>query len=292
MRAALRTLFVGLLLVMYPFCQALEVTRTTYGIALSGRIEDGDSEKVVRELLRPSEQTSQDIAEIAPEYRFLFGPYKGAAEFDIQSVGGSLQEALQIAALIKALHANVTVGRHSRKPLREVVCASACFFVFLAGKERIASGFDERPPEWGRVGLHRPYFNANATADKSSEEIALRQRSLMSKVREYLISEQVSQRLIDMMMSRSSRDVYWLTQNDLRELGSFRPEYEELTVARCGFDAAQFLDVVHAAHSKDGSATPQVRKLYKSYLTCRLRLFSQVPVLEQLSKGWRPKVFE
>ena len=62
------------------------------------------------------------------------------------------------------------------------------------------------------------------------------QQQLMSRIRQYLGAENVPQMLVDAMMSRPSTDVYWLTDDDLESLGEYSPAYEELLIAKCGYD--------------------------------------------------------
>jgi len=46
----------------------------------------------------------------------------------------------------------------------------------------------------------------------------------MRAVRDRLENELIPRRLIDIMMSRPSNDIYWLTADDLLELGDYAPE--------------------------------------------------------------------
>jgi len=57
----------------------------------------------------------------------------------------------------------------------------------------------------------------------------------MRQVQNYLESQMVSRRLIDLLMSRPSNDIYWMTDDDFEELGEYRPEVEEFLIKRCGY---------------------------------------------------------
>ena len=87
----------------------------------------------------------------------------------VNSPGGSVTEAVLIAQILRKAGLGVTVLPGGK-------CASACFFIFIAGIERRASGIDDPDPAKGRhrdqrkllggfVGIHRPFL-----ADITSRE--------------------------------------------------------------------------------------------------------------------------
>ena len=57
----------------------------------------------------------------------------------------------------------------------------------------------------------------------------------MKQVQIYLEAQMVPRRLIDLMMSRPSNDVYWLNSKDFQEFGEYRPEVEEFLINKCGY---------------------------------------------------------
>src|SRR5205823_451292 len=89
-------------------------------------------------------------------------------------------------------------------------CASACFFLFLAGVGRSATPAEFMQPDRQRrlesllgagrftapgfVGLHRPYLR-NPKLDGSK-------LAAMHGIRSYLERQMLSRRLVDLMMSR------------------------------------------------------------------------------------------
>lgn len=91
---------------------SLQFTKTnSYSVTLSGSIETGDTVR------------------FAAYLRQLDAP---TPALYLDSPGGSIFEAVRMAVLIKNLYVSTTVlpNRH---------CASACFFLFLAGTDRTAS---------------------------------------------------------------------------------------------------------------------------------------------------------
>ena len=180
--------------------------------ALVGEIKSGDADRLIA---------------------FVKAQTRSPGTLLLDSPGGSVAEAIRIAQVVKKLSLMVLVlpGR---------VCASACFFIFAAGTGRSAWEAERisqlgQPPtnRWeqplGFVGLHRPYLGSIAGPDKKQEQI-------MRSVAAYLDGEMVSRRLVDIMMSRSSVDIYWLNKEDLRMLGQASPAVEEYAIRKCGFD--------------------------------------------------------
>ena len=194
-------------------------------IAFSGRIEAGDTERLVA-ILRKNRFHS----------------------LHVDSLGGSVDEAIRMAQVVKALYLGVRVT--PGKP-----CASACFLLFLAGSGRGASPAEMMtakaraqlnelnaktiaaglPPTQidGFVGLHRPYSGNISNLENNQIEI-------MKKLTRYLEALMLPRRLIDSMMTRPSNDIYWLTYEDLQQLGDYPPEQEELFIKKCGYDRNYF----------------------------------------------------
>ena len=192
-------------------------------IEFDGPIERGDAAKVSRLLV-------QDL---------------GSAHFwsgiSLNSPGGDVEEAFKIALLVKAAaiwtdaaespeaYFNA-IRREGGRTVHFYTCASACFIVMVAGSERrprIGKGE-------GRIGIHRPFFDASFYRTSSIAEIQSRQTLAMERMRSFLAAEGVSTRLIDEMMIRPSTDVHWLALDEYeREVGFQSPWWEELTNATC-----------------------------------------------------------
>lgn len=214
-RIALFTLLFALtIFAPHTFAANIYIEKKTH-INFDGQIEKGDAERVA----------------------FLIEGMPRVDVFMVNSAGGSISEALKIASLLKGIHAYLVV-----KPGK--ICASACFFMFIAATTRSASPFygkdgeNPSPQELpkkslGRVGIHRPYLVLpKGTSEKSFEK----QDLLMRDIRAYLIEEQVPQNLIDEMMGRGSNEVYWLREKDLDLIGEYSPGYEEMLIQKCGYE--------------------------------------------------------
>jgi hypothetical protein len=141
---------------------------------------------------------------------------------ELDSPGGDLNEAIKIAKMVSSLYFTTSVKPNG-------VCASACFFIWLDGYNRLGSPL---PEFGGRIGLHRPYL-VNPEFNDTSR---FRQNQAQTKIVEHLDSRFVPRRLTDIMMSRPSNDIYWLSKEDLDELGEYNSANEEFLVAKCDYD--------------------------------------------------------
>lgn len=149
---------------------------------------------------------------------------KRGIRLNLNSKGGSLTEAIKIAELTNRLSLWTYVGKGD-------LCASACFFIWMNGEYRTANKFQTTGIQMN-IGLHRPYLS-NPNADVSSTDT---QQNVQRKTVVYLEERLVSRRLIDLMMSRASNEIYWITEADYHELGEYPPHIEELVISKCKYD--------------------------------------------------------
>lgn len=186
-------------------------------ILLRGSIVQGDAVKLLTTLkIQPRES---DI------YRYLV----------LDSPGGDVAEALKLVkvvrdALLQTQNYDVITGLSKG---RGYTCASSCVLVLMAGVERNGWTF-----KGGRLGLHRPSFSTEAYSTKSpASDLAERQHQTMRYVREFLLSEGMPQRLVEQMMNRSSKEIYWADfLNDWVEVRTLAAWFEEMLISRCNFD--------------------------------------------------------
>jgi len=241
---------------------------------LSGEIKTGDAKKILAMLLDPN----------APSLTGLV----------VNSPGGSVDEAIKIAKLVKSLYISVKVEPNGH-------CASACFFIFLAGSGRWAFGGEFRDPavrrqydEVGRmlglggtkpgfVGLHRPYLTR-------IDSLNNKQADAMRLVATYLEGELLPRRLIDLMMSKPSNDIYWLTSDDLDEIGDYPPEQEEYLIRRCNYDRNSSKKFVMAQQKADLSTARKIDFSQKKASECAYEVTSDAKdtTMRKLKSGWLP----
>ena len=226
-----------------------EVPNEEVVLTIKGEITKGDSEKLLKQVMT---------------HRFI-------SEVVLDSPGGSVSEALQMASTISGLRITTRVAS-------EKLCASSCFFLFLAGEPRQASGMTTiNGIFFGRVGLHRPYLtkeffnnNENLNSTKTQEE-------LMVAVKKYLEKQMVPNYLIETMMSRSSSEIYLLSDKDLQSLGEVYPPREELFTAKCGYKKNQTFDPILMINlSKELKCVNEIK------------IIDQSSFFEKLKTGWKP----
>ena len=272
------TLIITLLCGSSTFAMSFEWGKDLHQMTMNGQIVSGDAERFITVLLSPP----KSFANL----------YKMPWRIELDSDGGSVVEALRISALVEAMHVDTQVRRAG-------VCSSSCFFIFLSGMERRASGYlSEEPAKaraFGYVGLHRPYLDPQQSSQMSLPNVTDRQRDLVAAVRNHLTSEGVSQRLLDGMMRRSSNEIFWLTQDDLDELGSYNAGYEESLIAKCGFSRQIEIDKLKAVDENDSKGLMEAVRKMDKVIYCGINLIigpfrdaEATRLLDRLRAGWRP----
>jgi hypothetical protein len=173
-------------------------------------------------LLLSGEIVPGDYGRLLAKIRFSQGDFFVLNTIILASDGGDVREAIKIAKLVKSLYSEVLVGPATGR------CVSACFLIFAAANER--SSDDER-----LVGIHRPYVVDQQLASMSPAEAEREQNKVLAQAREYLKDNNVPGYLIEEMFRRSSRDVYWLSADDLTQLGYQSPWFNQYLVAKCNW---------------------------------------------------------
>jgi hypothetical protein len=209
--------------------QALEELRVYRGVLiLEGKIVSGDYNKL-RDFLGNKKSNFEKISGGV----FLASP------------GGSIVEALKIGRLIRALRLSTDAppgpatgspkfGESLITPSQLINpkvnygCASACFFVYVAGVYRHLS--------WaGRLGVHRPY-QLESEAQKLNVDQALnRNWQVRTMVQKYLAEMSVPDKYVDLIYSIPSNELHWITQNEYdSDLQGFIPEMRDWVGTKCG----------------------------------------------------------
>lgn len=190
-------------------------------IHLEGPIVKGDADKVLGFVRDPPNR--QNII----------------AHLVLDSPGGEVEEAMRLAEVVRmALITTANWGlfkNGNRQPFdldRMSPCVSACALVWLAGPERVL--------KFGRhnraLGLHRPYFSKERYASESPSQLSRKQAEVMLRVREFLASEGMPASVVDAMMNRSSREIYWVPRKEYEAIGKYPAWFEEVLIAKCNFD--------------------------------------------------------
>jgi hypothetical protein len=250
----------ALLLISGPVtATAADISFARYVVNLTGEIKAGDAER---------------IADLVAQQRSVLRIF-------VNSPGGDLSEALRIKDLVNGLHLSVNVARSGK-------CVSACFFIFLEGHTRFATGANvvaklKSPEEVdvvsGVVGIHRPYLKSPS----GDIDGVKKQEALMRNAKDYLVSKMVPQYLIDEMMGRPSNDIYWLGERDLNLLNEFSAGDEEALISKCGYIRPD----VRQAQRWSSEKWNKLWDCEFDYWDEQYRPL-QVQYLAKLRTGWRP----
>lgn len=205
-----------LLLLSSQALSAMDVSVTkysfveTYTLNLSGTIEKGDFDKIVR--IFRQERNFPRVA-------------------TIESPGGNILEAIKIAKLFRK--GRVMVWAVSG------TCNSSCFLI-VAGSALREVEVD--------IGLHRPRYDDSYFAGLAAEDAEKEYKKLNRLVRQFLKESYVPEDIVDMMISTSSDKAIYLTPEEFeRRIGKISPDYEEWLLAKCGSMSQQEQEDVELA---------------------------------------------
>jgi hypothetical protein len=230
--AAILLALLGLNLSANP-SQALEELRVYRGVLiLEGKIASGDYNKL-RDFLSKKANFEKINGGI-----FLASP------------GGSIIESLKIGTLIRTLRLStdappgpatgspkfgesLITARQLMDPKTNYGCASACFFVYVAGVYRHLT--------WaGRLGIHRP-FELESEAKKLNVDQALnRNWQVRTLVQKYLAEMDVPGKYVDLIYSIPSNEVRWITQDEYEsDLQGFIPKMKDWVGTKCDLQTTE-----------------------------------------------------
>lgn len=204
-------------------CSAANVVEVARGIAIDGTIVPGDYQKFENILLK--RKAAKNPVRVV----------------GLASNGGDIRTALQIGRLIrlnwivtgtKGIEMNGTrmCNEDDGSPrLMEggpsCTCDSACFLVWVAGVERSSYGTI--------LGLHRPYFGSALAGALSDPDVGVAFQKVTSDVRDYLREMNVPDHYFDIMMNKSSVEIYRLSEEEVKPL-YYSPLAEEAIIKTCG----------------------------------------------------------
>lgn len=194
----------------------------------------------------------------------------------LRSNGGNLIEAIKIGHMVRELRIGTVApfgitdtGPACYDDPPEVaggcVCASACFFIFVAGADRFGN----------RLLVHRPSFPSDFFAGLSAAEAMDLYSKATDMTREYLRLMGAPEQMVDEVMSVPSSEVLEINAS---QIAGAIPGYEEWLTANCGpFDTASilrmsFLDDAHmrgTAHNETEHQALQDR--WWEDLDCRIQ---------------------
>lgn len=155
-------------------------------LVLSGEIVAGDYQRLLAKIADDAE-------------RFL-----SQNKIILASVAGDVNEAIKIAALVKSLDSQVTVGPLTGR------CAGVCFLIYAAAGRRQTDA-----------------------AHLLGIDIPLRPAARVS-----LLDSEVPPDLLDRLPGQAPSGVYWLSQQDEAQLAEKSPSFARVLAAQCAWDDA------------------------------------------------------
>ena len=186
------------------------VSEISYSITITGNINSGDAlifQSKINEL--KNEYLESDWKRNNKDWKFFL-------YVDLNSKGGNLSEAMKIGYIVRNYEAQTMV------PYKKE-CLSSCVFILAAGVNRDV---------YGTVGIHRPYFeslNPNAT----TSEIKKMREENKKLIKEYFANMDVSDSIIDEMMSIEPSKIKILSEDELTKfrLSVMDADHEEKMIA-------------------------------------------------------------
>jgi hypothetical protein len=161
----------------------------------------------------------------------------------LASPGGDLAEAMKIGLLVRARAwetrsaeaenvpaalRNGVATSYGIRDLRNNLCTSACFFIFVAGIHR----------DGHAIGIHQPCMAPKDLERLSREEAERASLGAHEAVVRYLQRMGVPARYVDEMYAVPREGMRWLSEAEIdTDFHGFIPEVREWVGAQCGADA-------------------------------------------------------
>jgi hypothetical protein len=192
-------------------------------VILEGKIETGDYDKLLK-----------IIDEYCSNYQICeFGIY-------LASPGGNLIEAMKIGRLVRKLRLETHVSSDLPPPYRQkseailkdakanYMCASACFFIFVAGIDR------ERDTFSPLLGIHRPYLSDVDLKRLSGNQVMASAGQMRTVVEDYLKEMGVPAKYAGLMFSIPKDQVRFIDEDDFKsDFEGYIPELRDWLDAKC-----------------------------------------------------------
>lgn len=178
------------LFIYLPNASALEYTTQPLGscqytLILKGRIEPNDAAVFLKVLTDVDTENNSRSCKLS--------------KIKLSSPGGDVDEAMKIGRIIRVRELLTEVGLGDQ-------CLSSCVLILGAGVVR--SVFE------ARIGIHRPYF-VSLGKGLSTAEIQNLRKQMISRMKVYADEMDLSERLIDEMMSIPPEQIKILSESEL-----------------------------------------------------------------------------
>lgn len=264
-----------------------QVTTGSFGFVLEGTIAVGDFEKLKNAY---GDVRANQFLIGSPGFNWLY----------LASPGGDLAEAIKIGRFVRALkletiipsragpkmEAQMVEQRKLRNPKANYACASACFFIFVAGIKRT---FDE--PGAPLLGIHRPYLSDSNLRSLTGDQAINSAYQVRTTIEGYLKEMNVPAKYAEAMFAVPKDAVRWISETAFRtDFDDVIPPLKEWLGARCD----KLTDVEKLAYKqlpKDrpiGQFTPNERAIFDALSKKRRdKIDCELNALDELSgQAW------
>jgi hypothetical protein len=195
---------------------------TGSGMVFEGTIETGDFERFKKFILDSGH----------------------TAEIYLASPGGNLSEAVKIGILLRLLKLStvvpskalthydrvLAVTRHGLKASKDYTCASACFFIFVAGIHRSADGHGP-----AILGIHSPTLAPTGLAKVAPDQINTATDRTRKFIESYFKIMDVPAKYIEEIYSVPKNRIRWIRNDEFEsDFAGFIPDLKALVRAKCG----------------------------------------------------------
>lgn len=212
----MRTILLALLFGVSNLVHALEfdvAERYPNGLPkitkISGEIVAGDYERFLEYVTKPSAVTGFPVGHLS------------LALITLNSSGGNVLEAMKIATQLKAFYPLISA---------EGDCTSACLLLWMAGAQRHVGLKGGN----GRIGVHRPTLPEDVTKRIPVKKLEELYKRMTIDFKAFVLEQGLPQSIYERLIATSSSEIYWLTKDDIRLIGSSPPYFSEKVLASCG----------------------------------------------------------
>ena len=180
---------------------------------------------------------------------FIFGSNGTEPQFVkkifLASSGGNVAEAVRIGRLFRELKLetviptkytsqqsrDLVISKHGLSNQRNYVCASACFFIFVAGVRRDKDALGLFEP---LLGIHRPFLSEKDLRSLSGDNAMTVAAQTKAIIENYLNEMGAPRKYFDMMYAIPKGDIRWISEDELEsDFRGFIPELRDWIDARC-----------------------------------------------------------
>jgi len=243
----------------------------SYNIILEGTIVPGDYDRLQKLINENCPSKSWNLS--CPSEIYLASP------------GGSVREAIKIGRLVRMLRLGIEVPIDQPANLRQqsvgllklqnpklnYLCASACFFIAVAGVERSPDFRATKPI----LGIHRPSMTDADLKTLGADQVIASAVQVRAIVEAYLKEMGVPLKYADLMFSVPKDQVRWLTIEEYQtDFAGIVSEIEDWLQARCGNSAelAKHYDDLRGQSAEVMAMRSAIGEKFKIQAQCRLTL--------------------